>query len=413
MTQEVVAERSVAQHAADSAAAPTPTPTASNRWLKAVLASDIAIAFIVALGWQTFATLLGALLLPDRTGFLEHIMKWDAVWYLNILHEHYTQNPMSPAFYPLFPSIVGALSAVTFHSIPYPQLCLLVNTVALGFAIAALLTICREFGLTKYRFVSVVMFLAAPAAIFMHQFYTEAVFVALAFWAYAFALQRRWLPMAVMLAFLTATRLPSLLFVGLCGLEYLRAYRWRVRAAINRNLAYFLLAPAGFLLYGFYLLDVRRDFFAMFSAYKTDKSWNYLTFEPNVVFTLYRNFREAGKAVFGPRGFDNDITVNFAIPLLCLTVLFACSIYLLWGYRGKGIPLGIFGLCSIVFFSINSSLVAVHRYALPCLSIYLVLALIYAKYRPARVVVVTIALAMLVAQATIIHYLYVTKDFVG
>jgi hypothetical protein len=381
--------------------------------LKVFLISDIAIAFIFAVLWQALMTFLGAILLPDQSGTFDHTIQWDAHWYLNILKERYLINPASPAFYPLFPLIIGMLSTLTFHSIPYSQLGLLVNTVSLGFAITALLTISRQFGIQNFRYATVALFLAAPAAIFAHLFYSEAVFVALGFWAYAFALQRRWMLAGITLAFLTATRLPSLLFLALCGLEYLRAYNWNIKETINRNLASLLLAPAGFLLYGIYLLAVRGNFFAMFRAYKSTSAWAYLSFEPNFFHTIFTAARETGRAVIGKRIFDNDIIVNYAIPLLCLAILLGCSIHLLYIYRGKGVPLGIFGLCSIIFFTVNNSLLAVHRYLLPCLSIYIVLALIYADYRRLRVLVISIGLTMLAAQAILIYMLFVTKDFAG
>ncbi|GFG67941.1 hypothetical protein MKUB_54310 [Mycobacterium kubicae] len=381
--------------------------------IKALLSSDAAIALAIALAWQGLMTILGTTLLPDGSGGLGHTILWDAQWYLNIVRERYLFNPASPAFYPLFPLIVGTLSAVTFHSIPYAHLGFLVNTASLAFAIAALLRISRNFGIQHFRHVTVALFLAAPAAIFMHLFYTEAVFVALGFWAYAFALQRRWVLMGITLAFLTATRLPAVLFVGLCGLEYLRAHSWSLKKAFNRNAAALLLAPVGFMLYGVYLLAARGDFFAMFSAYKSTRAWGYLSFEPNFVYSIFRCALETVRAVVGLRRFDNDITVNYAIPLLCIALLLASSIYLIWVYRGKGVPLGIFGLCAIVFFTINNSFVAVHRYSLPCLGIYIALGLIYAHYRKRRLLVLGSGLAMLAAQAVIIHLLFVTKDFAG
>lgn len=368
---------------------------------------------IIAVGWQTAMTLIGATLYRGGPGFLAHTMQWDAHWYLNILQEHYALNAASPAFYPLFPSAVGVLSATTSHDIPYAYLGLLVNTIALAFAIAALLAISREFGIQNHRYVTVAFFLAAPAAVFMHLFYTEAVFVALGFWAYLFALQRRWPLMAITLGLLTATRLPALLFVGLCGLEYLRAYEWNIKKALNRNLGYFLLAPAGFVIYGIYLWVVRDNFFGMFKAYKSTRAWDYLSFKPNFIYSIFKSAFETYRALTGERPFDNDITVNYVIPLLCITLLFTCSVYLLYAHRGKGIPLGIFGLCSIVFFTVNNSLVAVHRYILPCLTIYLVLGLVVANYRKMRALALSAGLAMLAAQVAIVHLLFVTKDFAG
>lgn len=64
-------------------------------------------------------------------------------------------------------------------------------------------------------------------------------------------------------------------------------------------------------------------------------------------------------------------------------------------------------------FTINNSFVAVHRYSLPCLGIYIALGLIYAHYRKRRLLVLGSGLAMLAAQAVIIHLLFVTKDFAG
>lgn len=388
------------------------TPASIWGW-KRFSSSDAAAAFSLAVLWQALLTLLAVILSPAQSNLLEHTIQWDAHWYLKILKEHYEIDPASPAFYPLFPSIVGILSAATFHSIPYPCLGLLVNTACLGLAILALLKIAREFEIQKFRYVSVALFLAAPAAVFMHMFYTEAVFTALGFWAYAFALQRRWLLVAVTLALATATRLPALLFLGLCGLEYFRTYDWNIAKAINRRLAYFLLACAGFVSYGIYLLTVRGDFFAMFHAYKATRAWDYLSFRPNFFYSIFKSAIEPCRAVMGKRAIDDDIVVNYTIPLLCLAVLFASSVYLLCNYRGKGIPLGIFGLCSIIFFSVNNSLVAVHRYSLPCVGIYIGLALIYANYRRLRALIVIAGVAMLAAQGIVIHLLFVTKDFAG
>jgi len=51
--------------------------------------------------------------------------------------------------------------------------------------------------------------------------------------------------------------------------------------------------------------------------------------------------------------------------------------------RGKFLPLGIAGLVSIIFFTINSNVISVHRYLLACFILYLVpvvLAEVYKRY---------------------------------
>ena len=373
--------------------------------LKVFFTSDIGISLIIAITWQAIMTLIGALTRPAPVGtdILYHTMQWDAGWYLDVINYHYVFNPASPAFYPLFPLVVIILSTITLHLIPYSIIGLFINTVCLWLALAALLLIAQEFAPKKYRYLSVLFLLAAPAAFFMHLFYTEALFIAIAFWAYAFALKKRWLLMGIMLGLLTASRLPSLLFVGLCGLEYLRVYHWNIKKACNPNLAYFLLAPIGFILYGLYLLAVRGDFLAMFHAYTATKDWVYQAFQPNFIHTLLRAMHEVYHAIKGVRPFDNDMIVNHIIPLLCVAILFISSLYLLFRYRGKGIPLGIFGLCSIVFFTVNNNLVSVHRYTLPCLTIYIALLAFYTAHRKPRFIVIGIVIIMLAAQAVLLH----------
>lgn len=381
--------------------------------IKTLLRNDIAVAFIIALVWQLVMTIIGGILLPSPDP-LHHMTLWDGGWYLNIINEHYRINPASPAFYPLFPLVIDTLAILTFHIFSYPLIGLLVNTVALGFAIASLLTVAKQFDINaRLRYVCIALFLLSPAAFFLHQFYGEAIFAAIGFWAYAFALQKKWLYVGILLAFLTASRLPSLLFVGLCGLEFLRAYGWDIKKALNPRIFYFLLAPVGFVLYSLYLLAVRGDFFAMFSAYHATNDWAYQSFNPNFLYPITHSSYEVLLALLGRLSLNSDLLVSHAIPLLSLVILLVTSLYLVFRYRGKGIPLGIFGLVSIIFFTLNNNLVSVHRYTLPCLGIYIALTLIYKQHRKLRPVVFTLALVAFGIQLLLITWLYTTSKFVG
>lgn len=385
-------------------------------YFKTLLKNDVAVAFIIAVAWQLVMTVIGSILLPDPVGkgFWFHTTPWDGGWYLNIISEHYRTNPASPAFYPLFPLIIDTLAIITFHIFDYPFIGLVVNTIALGLAIAALLAIVKHFNIKAYaRYVCVALFLLSPAAFFLHQFYGEAIFAAIGFWAYAFALQKKWLYVGILLALLTASRLPSLLFVGLCGLEFLRAYDWNIKKALNPKILYFLLAPIGFITYGLYLLAVRGDFFAMFSAYKATDDWIYQSFNPNFLYPIARGCYQIILALTSRLPLNSELLVNVAVPLFSLTILLGCSLYLIFKYRGKGIPLGIFGLVSIVFFTLNNNLVSVHRYILPCLGIYIALTLIYTQHHRLRPLVVAVGLMTLSVQILLVIWLYTTHKFVG
>ncbi len=361
-------------------------------------------------------TIVGHVLFPDPDGksVLHHMMRWDAGWYMIIINDHYTQNAASAAFYPLFPAVVGSLSALTLHVLSPSVMALLLNVACLGLAIAALLAVARHFGLTaRVRYLCVALFLLSPAAFFMHQFYSETLFAALGFWAYVFALRRQWLYMGILLAVLTAARLPALLFVGLCALEYLRAYDWNLKKALNRKALTFLLAPFGFIAYGLYLLAVRGDFLAMFSAYKATTDWTYHTFNPNFFSPIFHGAYEIILVIIGALPLNSHFLVSVAIPLFSLTILFTCSLYLIFKHRGAGIPLGVFGLVSIIFFTLNNNLISVHRYALPCLGIYIALTLIYTHHKKLRPLVIATAIITTAIQILLVWWLYTTDKFVG
>lgn len=384
--------------------------------IKKLLTTDTAIAFGIAIVWQLAMTVIASILRPDTdsTPALHHTTLWDGGWYLNIIHEHYRFNPASPAFYPLFPMTISLITAVTFHMLSYPIIGLLVNTIALGLAIAGLLAVAKHFGITsRLRYLCIALLLMSPAAFFFHQFYGEAIFAAIGFWAYAFSLRKKWLYVGILLAILTASRLPSLLFVGLCGLEYLRSYNWSIKKVLNPNIIYFLFAPIGFIAYGLYLLAIRGDFFAMFSAYHATNDWVYQSFNPNFLYPMLHSLYEILLALIGRLPFTSTLLVNSVIPLFSLAVLLGCSLYLVFNYRGKGVPLGIFGLVSIVFFTLNNNLVSVHRYTLPCLGIYIALTLLYQRQHKWRPAIIILALVCLSIQALLIYWLYTTNKFVG
>ena len=371
------------------------------RKFKNITSTDFGIAFVIALAWQLITTVVFVILTKEWNDPLGYMTQWDGGWYLEIIRDKYVTNEASAVFYPLFPFTISVLSEATFHLLPYTVLSFILNTVCLWLAITALFTIAQFFTDKHYK-LSVLFLLAAPAAIFMNFFYTEAIFVAIGFWAYAFALKQKWLAMAILLALLTACRLPSLLFVGLCALEFLRIHDWNIKKASNVNVLYFLLAPLGFIVYGLYLQIARGDFLGMFHGYDANNDWEYHTFEPNIIRTVGRVAFEIFKSVAGERPFNNDIFINHALPIFCLGILALTSLYLIFRVRGRGTPLGIFGLVSFVFFTLNNNVVSAHRYILACLGIYIALTLFVSRSHQLKLVAVIISVIMIIFQITII-----------
>ena len=376
-------------------------------------------ALKIAILWQivVLAVALSAQIIGRQPLSLDYVTNWDGGWYQAILNGAYSDSTSAAtAFYPLLPLVVNTCQLISFNLIPLPIIVLIINTASLTFAIFFLRKIALVFfKKTKFADLATLLFLTFPTAFFMGQFYTEALFCALAFAAYYFALQKQWRTMAVLLAFLTATRLPSILVVGLCGLEYLRAHDWKLRQAFDKNLAWFLLAPLGFVVYGLYLLVVRSDFFGMFHAYQLTNDWAYHKFNPLFPKTILQEVY-----VFLTNPFSHQLSwgnylVNHTMPLLSLALIFAASIYSIKKYRSRGMPLGVAGLVAIVFYTLNNNIVSVHRYILTSFIIFLFLADIFRTKLPTKYhkPVVAIWCAFGIFSQIVLLYLFVNLKFIG
>lgn len=378
------------------------------------LKTDLGIALIITVVWKIVMLLIGFSIdssMHGATNIISHTAGWDSGWYMTVIKDHYLTNVASAAFYPLFPLLVSAVHFLSFNTIDILAAGQIVNTISVWFVIAALLTLGRNFFGDKNRFWLVALVLCAPAAFFMHVFYSEALFIALSFWAYIFALRRNWLYMGILLAVLTSVRLPSILIIGLCGLEFMRAYDWDINKIFNKKIFYFLLAPIGFIAYGLYLLKTQGDFWAMFHTYQASTDWTYQVFDINIVKTIFKVTYQIFRACLGLRPFNNDVLINHVLPIAGLLILGISSLYLIIKQKGKSIPLGIFGLASIIMFTLNSNVVSAHRYVLPCLTIYI--ALIYmtrGKYKQAILTCLCLAGAII---QFFLFYLFISNVFAG
>ncbi len=405
--------------------------------LRFITSTSVFLGILIAIVWQTFYLISGFVL----DNFFSHLiyatesriidplatvpvsnylLHWDSVWYVNIAKDLYTWNEFSPAFYPLYPLLIKLISFLSFGLLGLVESAVLLNTLALGFAIAALIKISTVLlGNKNYIPIFIaVLFLASPAGIFLHLIYTEALYCALALWAYYFSLTRNWMAVGILLAFLTSTRITSVLIIALCGLEYLRYYEWNIKKALNKNILWFFLAPLGFIFYMFVLYTNLGDPLAMFHAYGSD-SWSYHKFNLNIFSTIFDELREVkhlaanifNKQNLGSFYFDLFI-INTLLPLIALFTIFVTSVYSIFVIKKWGIPLGIYGLLSIVMFTLNSNIVSVHRYALPVFVIYFVFGYIASKSKLSLMLLIFLV-PMLAALQGILFVLFTRNVFIG
>ena len=406
-----------------------PQLIAFSRKLLGWLQTDLGIAVSLMILWQLVMTTAGYLIdtklhLPTTglfadmpEGLLGHTLRWDAGWYMEIIRSGFYQHTSSQgaifAFYPLYPLLVSLVAGLSLSTLSLPAASFIVTSLAVVAILLAFLKISAHIGFPRRASLFVILlFLASPAAMFLHVFYSEAVFIAIGAWAYLSALRRQWRSMALLLALLTAARLPALLFVALCGLEFVRAHQWSlIRTFRDHTFLWFTLAPLGFIAYSAWAFVASGDPLAMFHAYKAGDGWPYQVFNPNIFATLLHASLDLLRDLHA-HGLNQAIVVNSILPLGAIVTLFITSLYAL--IRGKGVfvPLGVFGLLSILLFTLNSNVVSIHRYSLACLSMFLAIGLAYTRHPRGRWLLALSLPVCAFAQLSLLA-LFVTGHFAG
>lgn len=342
----------------------------------------------IAVMWQVAFTAMGVFIVSNFTKSsgvsfdywlespLRYMVNWDGfAYYHNLLGGYTDAMSQGAVFYPLFSVLVYALHFVTLGLIPVVVCGLIVNTIALSIIIWCFVKICKIL-VINYKW-ALLFFFTFVSAGFLNFFYTEAVFIAGSLLAYYFALSKQWFKMALVLGVLTSVRLPAILVIGLCGLEFMRAHDYKIKQILNKNLLVFLLAPTGFILFGLYLYIVRGDFFAMFNMYNVPwTQWPFHKFDPNIIGTLYSGVNDFYESVSLRTRSLSSALVAYILPFYALIILLVTSLYGIFKIKKWAIPLGVFGLVSFVFFTINSNVNSVHRYVFSSISVFLILSYI-------------------------------------
>lgn len=365
--------------------------TLANRWRT----SGWLRAWAWSIAYQLAMTVLGRMFELSRSPWenraffdelLGHTVRWDGPWYEMIINAGYGADPSVVAFYPSFPALVALVQVVSFGLVGQLVIGFLINTVALAVSLRGLQILVQEYapGAANER-LAVLLLLSSPIAFIFHAFYTESLFLAISIWAFVFARRQLWWAMGVMLAISTATRLTGILVVGLCGLEYLRQRAWKPRRVLTPNLAWFLLAPLGFVSYMVVCQIVYGNPFAMIDNVRSSPHWPYHIFNPNIFETLYQETRIVIRAFLGLEGtMTLGVLFHNLFPLVALAILLLSSVAILFALRGDGVPLAGFGFAAFVMFLLNSNVRSVYRYVLVVFSIYIAAVLVADRYPQSR-----------------------------
>lgn len=163
---------------------------------------------------------------------LDALVRWDSAWYLSIVTEGYYYLPdaySNVAFFPFYPLLIGAASAVL--GIAPPSAGLLVSNAAFAAALYALHRLAeRELGDADTADRAVWYAAFHPASFFFSAVYTESVFFVLVLGAFWLGGERRWLPAAALAALAAATRSVGILLWGTLGLQWMGTHGWTLLA---------------------------------------------------------------------------------------------------------------------------------------------------------------------------------------
>ena len=225
--------------------------------VSAVVGSRIAVMIAVA-AWAHHLHYRGhhAALETGLRGLL--VKPWthrDAVWF-TIIADHGYGKKDSPAFFPLYPLLVHAVSVVLDHRVFLSGM--VVSLIAYGLAMLCLYKLTTALADTRAAALAVTLISVAPLAFVFSAVYSESLFLLFTVASLWFAQSRRWALAGLAGLAATLTRSSGLLlFLPLLVLYgEQQGWTWRsVKVAWPRDLrlAWTLLVPAGLLAYMAYL----------------------------------------------------------------------------------------------------------------------------------------------------------------
>jgi len=180
---------------------------------------------------------------------------WDGVWFVRIASSGYG-HPHSPAFFPLYPLLMRALSVVTGGNLVVAGI--VISLVAYAVAMVLLFKLVRPLFGPQVAAWSVAFISWFPTSVYFSAVYSESLFLMLVLGSMFCAFRQRWALAGAAAFFAALTRNTGVLLVIPLALLYGREHAWswrRVRLEWPRDLrlGWLLLAPAGLLAYMGYL----------------------------------------------------------------------------------------------------------------------------------------------------------------
>jgi Mannosyltransferase (PIG-V) len=232
--------------------------------LKSILENDsrllhLIVIYLAIKGGLVLAALLGNQLLPfnwqlynvnlvldvqNLPNIFRAFNTWDTQHYLFLAQRGYGVNPMSNAFYPLYPFLIRIFTPVFFNHGLIAAWCI-ANLFSLLVPVY-MYKLCCLFWTKDQAFKSTVILLAFPTAFFMSSAYTEALYLSICLMAFYYLFKKDVWKASVLCFLLPLVRAQALLFLLPIGVMFFQAI-FSKKAALSENLKYacrFFLPPA-------------------------------------------------------------------------------------------------------------------------------------------------------------------------
>jgi hypothetical protein len=156
--------------------------------------------------------------------WIDHWVRWDAIYYNDIAHIGYTYSPdthTSAAFFPFYPALVRLVSPWFGADLAL----LLVSNLALLVALIYMQRLAEREGMgTPAQRHAALYMVGLPLGFFLGAGYAESVFLALSIASAYHARNEHWTPAIVLAMLATLTRVNGVLLFGVIVLEWLEKH---------------------------------------------------------------------------------------------------------------------------------------------------------------------------------------------
>jgi len=336
---------------------------------------EIKYIFLLFLSTRFFLTVIGLISrklinplfsggypIPTKYHLLSIWGMWDSNWYLRLARDWYPAttdltHQSNFGFFPIYPLLIRLLGSVIKD---FYLSGLIVSNVLLITGAFFLYKLVRLNYNDETAMRSVKYLFLFPTAFIFSGIFSESLFLTLAIVCFYCAKRGKWLFSGVFGLFLSMTRVYGVLIIFPLLYEYAKANEFKPNR-IKVDVLYFLLIPAGLLIFFFYCHYLTGNFFAFFHV--KCNGWGHVLFNPLV------NLKNglSGTRITYPSTFP-----YFSL-YLTITAIFALSFFI----KRIGFSYWLFSMC-LVFVPLASGSTGVFysmlRYILPAFPLYVLIA---------------------------------------